>query len=183
MNRIAQPLAATVTHTTSIGDLTLAATSQGVVTISGAPSTTVKARLAARNVQDTDSPAAQAWLDRTRTELDQYFAGTRRSFTVPTDMRLAGQFDRTTLAALNNIPYGTTASYGQLAALLGLPREDIRKVGQAMARNPVLIIVPCHRIVGADGTLTGYAGGLPAKRHLLDLENDQQSLLNPNLIS
>jgi methylated-DNA-[protein]-cysteine S-methyltransferase len=170
--------ATTVHHETPIGTLTLAATELGLVSSSFTIPNKISTRLSA--LTGTDSPAAQAWLNRTRTELDQYFAGDLRTFTVPLDLRLAGSFDRSVLTALTNVPHGTTTSYGRLGAALGLPREDIRKVGQALSRNPILIVIPCHRVIGADGTLTGYAAGLPAKRRLLDLEGNQHQL-NLNL--
>jgi len=152
----------------------LAATEQGLAICSFAPP---DARLA--HLPDTDTSAAQAWLDQARTELDQYFAGTRQSFTVPLDLRLAGKFDRSVLSALEPVTYGTTTTYGSLTRALNRPATDARKVGAALARNPVVIIVPCHRVVGTNNTLTGYAGGLPAKRQLLDLEgSDPQLTLN-----
>jgi methylated-DNA-[protein]-cysteine S-methyltransferase len=111
-----------------------------------------------------------AWLDLARRELTAYFAGALREFTVPVDLSRVGQPHRRILDALSGVTHGHTTSYGALAAELGLVEDGPRTVGAAMARNPVLIIVPCHRVLGAGGTLTGYAGGLPAKRHLLELE-------------
>ncbi|HEX4701839.1 MAG TPA: methylated-DNA--[protein]-cysteine S-methyltransferase [Pseudonocardiaceae bacterium] len=166
----------TIRHDTPIGTLTLAATELGLVSSSFTPPDKISTRLSIRAITGTDSPAAQTWLDQTRTELDQYFAGNLRAFTVPVDLQLAGTLDRSLLAVLAQVPYGATTSYGRLGARLGLPPEDIRKVGQAMARNPVLILLPCHRVLGADGTLVGYAAGLPAKRRLLDLESNQSQL-------
>ena len=110
------------------------------------------------------------WLDLARRELDAYFAGRLRTFTVPVDLRHASAFHRTVLAGLAQVGYGTTTSYGRLAAALALPAEGARSVGRAMALNPVLVVVPCHRVVGASGSLVGYAGGLAVKRRLLDLE-------------
>ena len=102
-------------------------------------------------------------------QLGEYFAGERRVFTVP--VRLAGSdFQRLVWEALTRIPYGQTRSYGQLAAEMGLVPQAVRAVGAANGRNPVSIVVPCHRVIGADGSLTGYAGGVERKRFLLDLE-------------
>lgn len=101
-------------------------------------------------------------------QLEEYFAGHRTRFDLP--VTLTGTpFQRTVWAALREIPYGHTTSYGQLAERIGC-RGAARAVGLANGRNPVCIIVPCHRVVGATGELTGYGGGLERKRHLLALE-------------
>ena len=101
--------------------------------------------------------------------LDLYFAGERPDFTPP--LRLKGPaFRRAVWELLLTVPRGETVSYGQLAQRLGLPRTSARAVGGAVGRNPVSLIVPCHRVVGADGSLTGYAGGVERKRWLLELE-------------
>ncbi len=103
-----------------------------------------------------------------RTQLGEYFAGERTTFDVP--LRLAGTpFQLEVWQALQAIPYGETASYGELARRIGRPAA-VRAVGLANGRNPVSIIVPCHRVIGSDGSLTGYGGGLERKRHLLGLE-------------
>ncbi len=101
-------------------------------------------------------------------QLDEYFGGQRTVFDLP--MNLVGTpFRRTVWAALREIPYGETWSYGQLAERIGRPGAA-RAVGLANGRNPIGIIVPCHRVVGATGDLTGYGGGLQRKQHLLDFE-------------
>ena len=148
---------------TPIGTLTVAATSAGVVSC-GFTAPTADA--------DLSGEQAAAWRALAARELGEYFAGTLREFTVPVDLRLASAFDRTVLGGLAEVGYGSTTSYGKLGAALGLPAEAVRGVGSALGRNPVWIIVPCHRVLGADGALTGYAGGLSAKRVLLDLESD-----------
>lgn len=105
---------------------------------------------------------------RVRAQLAEYFVGEREVFDLP--MTLEGTaFQREVWQALRGIPYGQTSSYGDLAARLGRPNAA-RAVGLANGRNPLSIIVPCHRLVGADGSLTGYGGGLARKRYLLDLE-------------
>ncbi|MEU1671433.1 methylated-DNA--[protein]-cysteine S-methyltransferase [Streptomyces roseifaciens] len=110
-------------------------------------------------------PAAFA---RAREQLEEYFAGSRTAFDLP--LALAGTgFQRTVWNALLEIPYGETVSYGLLAARIGRP-SAARAVGLANGKNPVGIIVPCHRVVGANGALTGYGGGLPRKQRLLDFE-------------
>jgi methylated-DNA-[protein]-cysteine S-methyltransferase len=107
-------------------------------------------------------------LDRAARELDEYLAGTRRSFDLPLAPR-GTPFQRAVWEALTAIPYGTTATYAQLATAVGRPAA-VRAVGQANGRNPIAVVVPCHRVVGADGSLTGYAGGTDRKAALLDLE-------------
>lgn len=101
-------------------------------------------------------------------QLSEYFAGHRRRFDMAIDPRGA-VFDRRAWEALCAIPYGETRSYGKLASELGAP-GGARAVGRAAAINPIAIVVPCHRVVGADGALTGYGGGLDVKRRLLELE-------------
>ena len=104
-------------------------------------------------------------------QLEEYFARERRAFDLP--LGPAGSdFQRRVWAALREIPYGATWSYGAVAARLGLGPEAARAVGSANGSNPIPVIVPCHRVVGADGSLTGFAGGLARKRFLLDLEAD-----------
>jgi len=118
-------------------------------------------------------------LHRTASELREYFAGERRAFEVP--YRLVGtEFQQRVWERLAAIPYGTTKSYRDIAYELGDPNAT-RAVGRANGANPISIIVPCHRVIAADGTLGGYGGGLDRKRQLLDLENrvayGQMSLL------
>ncbi|HEX4725268.1 MAG TPA: methylated-DNA--[protein]-cysteine S-methyltransferase [Pseudonocardiaceae bacterium] len=151
----------------------MAATDRGLVSSSFASPAQVRGRLAQRAVTTATSPP---WLAQARTELDNYFGGTLETFTVPLDLSLTSEFDQLILSALTHLDYGTTTTYGRLTAELGLPREDVRKVGAALARNPLPVLIPCHRVVGADHSLTGYAGGLAAKRWLLDLESDQAQL-------
>ena len=110
----------------------------------------------------------RAPLDDVRSELDQYFEGGRRDFDLPLDLRVA-PFHEVVLAALARVPYGATTTYGALAREAGNPKAA-RAVGTVMNRNPIPIVLPCHRVVGADGSLTGYAGGLDRKRLLLRLE-------------
>ena len=108
-------------------------------------------------------------LRRTADQLDEYFAGDRRSFDLPLELR-GTDFQQQVWMALADIPYGETSTYGKQAAEIGRPRA-IRAVGSANGRNPLSIVLPCHRIVGADGKLTGFAGGLDTKRWLLDHES------------
>ena len=109
-------------------------------------------------------------LDDVRRQLAEYLAGRRQRFDVRVDLALATPFQREVLGRLPDaVPYGRTASYGQLARELGRPAAS-RAVGGALNHNPLCVVVPCHRVVAADGALTGYAGGLDAKRLLLGLE-------------
>jgi methylated-DNA-[protein]-cysteine S-methyltransferase len=101
-------------------------------------------------------------------QLTEYFDGTRTTFELPLTM-LGTPFQQRVWTALQEIPYGETISYGELAEQLGNPKAS-RAVGLANGKNPVSIIVPCHRVVGSNGDLTGYGGGIERKRHLLDFE-------------
>jgi len=104
-------------------------------------------------------------------ELARYFAGELRDFTVPL-APVGDEFSERCWAMLREIPYGETTSYGELADALG-NRKLAQRVGQAVGHNPIGVIIPCHRVVGADGSLTGYAGGLERKRWLLELEEPE----------
>jgi methylated-DNA-[protein]-cysteine S-methyltransferase len=103
-----------------------------------------------------------------RRELEEYFAGRRTHFEIPLAPR-GTPFQLRVWEALRRIPHGSTRTYGEVARALGSPRA-VRAVGGANRRNPLAIVVPCHRVIGSDGTLTGYAGGLARKRALLHLE-------------
>jgi methylated-DNA-[protein]-cysteine S-methyltransferase len=114
-------------------------------------------------------------LELARTQLDEYFAGARTEFDLP--IRLHGTaFQVEVWEQLRTIPYGETISYGELAKRVDRP-EAARAVGAANGQNPVAIVVPCHRVIGADGSLTGFGGGLPWKRWLLQREQPQGMLL------
>ena len=115
-------------------------------------------------VPDDDQPI----LVETERQLAEYFAGRRETFTMPLDMR-GTPFQKDVWRALQAIPFGATLSYGQIARQLGRPTAS-RAVGAANGRNPLSIVVPCHRVIGSSGKLTGFAGGLGAKAHLLQLE-------------
>ena len=128
-----------------------------------------------RDDGEVAAPEAEVILDVAVRELDAYFAGGTDGFDVPLDLR-GTTFQRQVWDLLRAIPHGATASYGELARQLGSPGAS-RAVGLANNKNPVAIVVPCHRVVGADGSLTGYAGGLDRKRALLDLESGVSALL------
>lgn len=113
--------------------------------------------------------ASHPVLDAAARQLDAYFQGRRDGFDLPLDLSQGTPFQRAVWTALLAIPAGATTSYGALAAGLGRPRA-VRAVGAAVGRNPLGIVVPCHRVLGAHGNLTGYAGGLDRKQALLQLE-------------
>lgn len=154
---------------TPIGPLGVAADSAGIrrISFSGMPS---GAREAARDLMVRD-PAAQdaLLLDRAADELAGYFAGVRTGFTLPLVAAGGSDFERAVWAAIAAIPYAEMRTYGEIAARIGAP-DAARAVGVACNRNPLPIVVPCHRVVGAGGTLVGFGGGLHRKRHLLELE-------------
>jgi methylated-DNA-[protein]-cysteine S-methyltransferase len=139
-------------------------------------------RLHGLHMQDGRRPARVAahWrrsasgFARVGEQLREYFAGERSSFDVALMLR-GSAFERRVWSALQEIPYGQTVSYAEIARRIGRPTAA-RAVGLANARNPVAVIVPCHRVIGADGRLTGYGGGLERKRLLLELERGQARL-------
>ncbi|MEV5383939.1 methylated-DNA--[protein]-cysteine S-methyltransferase [Streptomyces sp. NPDC052721] len=109
-------------------------------------------------------------------QLEAYFAGRRTRFGLP--LSTAGSpFQRALWRALDDIPYGTTTTYGELAARAGVPRSQLRALGRALGANPLLLVRPCHRVTGADGSLRGYAGGVEHKRWLLTHEGAPQPAL------
>ena len=151
-----------------VGPLLVAATEKGILRISfdSDPEQSLAhlSRLAGRRV--LRSPRA---IDPVRYELDEYFEQRRRSFDLSLDLRGTTPFTTQVLGELALVPYGQTATYGDLAARVGRPRAA-RAIGMVMNHNPIPIVLPCHRIVGANGSLTGYGGGLDRKEHLLRLE-------------
>jgi methylated-DNA-[protein]-cysteine S-methyltransferase len=153
-----------------VGDLLVTADDAALTAIfftdhrDGADSRPARARA---GVRDDQAPPVRAAAE----QLGEYFAAERRSFDLP----LAPQgtpFQVRVWTVLRGIPYGVTASYGDVARRLGLPLTASRAVGLANGANPLSIVVPCHRVIGADGSLTGFGGGLERKRFLLDLERD-----------
>ncbi len=123
------------------------------------------------------APAPSPLLRQAEEELAEYFAGRRRRFTLPVAPQ-GTPFQRSVWEALQRIPYGATSTYGRIAAHVGRPKA-CRAVGMANHRNPIAIVIPCHRVVGSDGTLTGYAGGLGVKERLLQLEQQGAGRTDP----
>ena len=153
------------THTTirsSLGDLTAVARGGSVAGLYFPHHWHMPGRSAFGEYRD-------AGFDDVRRQLEEYLAGQRREFDLPVDAA-GSPFQERAWQLISQIPYGTTVSYGELARELG--GVTAQEVGAAVGRNPVSIIIPCHRVVGANGALTGYAGGLRRKRMLLDLEAD-----------
>ena len=151
-----------------IGDLLVAASDRGLAAISfdSEPQDSLErlARIAGPRVLRSSRS-----VDGARRELDQYFEGRRRTFDLSLDLRALPPFTLSVLDQLARVPYGETTTYGALARRVGHPRAA-RAVGTVMNRNRIPIVLPCHRVVGATGSLTGYAGGLDVKEKLLELE-------------
>ncbi|MFH9294295.1 methylated-DNA--[protein]-cysteine S-methyltransferase [Streptomyces sp. NPDC017520] len=120
-------------------------------------------------VQDGWLHAPEAFAEVAR-QLEAYFAGRSTRFDVPLAEGTGTEFQRRVWAVLESIPYGNTVSYGEVAALVGASGAGVRAVGTAIGRNPLLVVRPCHRVIGADGALRGYAGGLERKKLLLGIE-------------
>ncbi len=153
-----------------IGKLKLVASDLGLVAILWENDDPRRVRLA-----ELAEQSSHPVLLRVEQELREYFNGKRNAFTVPLEMR-GTPFQKQVWGALLEIPFGETRTYGQLADQLGNPNAT-RAVGAANGRNPLSIVVPCHRVISHSGKLTGFAGGLHAKAHLLRLEGRDQSLL------
>jgi methylated-DNA-[protein]-cysteine S-methyltransferase len=153
---------------TPIGEILVGASDRGLATISydtdPEESLDRLARIAGPRV--LRSPRS---IDAARRELDEYFAGKRHSFDLALDLRALPLFTVSVLGELARVPYGETTTYGALARRVGHPKAA-RAVGTVMNRNRIPIVLPCHRVVGSTGDLTGYAGGLERKRALLELE-------------
>ncbi|WP_426562915.1 methylated-DNA--[protein]-cysteine S-methyltransferase [Angustibacter sp. McL0619] len=150
---------------TLIGDVTVVADGDAVVGLYFPQHWTNPDRTAFGPQVDPDDDAL---LTRVRLQLGEYLAGERQSFDLPTAAS-GSAFEHRVWEMLEQIPYGETTSYGEIAESLG-DRNLARMVGRAVGHNPLSVVVPCHRVVGKDGKLTGYAGGLERKHFLLDLE-------------
>jgi methylated-DNA-[protein]-cysteine S-methyltransferase len=147
-----------------VGKLKLVASETGLIAILWENDNPRRVRLTDL-VEDNN----QSILVETERQLKEYFAGKRNAFAIPLDMR-GTAFQKNVWRALQAIPFGKTLTYGEIAKQLGRPTSS-RAVGAANGRNPVSIVVPCHRVIGSTGKLTGFAGGLDTKAHLLTLES------------
>ncbi len=152
------PCEAAVAVRTPIGWVSVVAGREGVRRV-----------LIGRRLEGGGSGEAARWAAEAARQIGEYMAGRRRQFDVPLDLRGLSEFARRVLELCRQIPYGATASYGEIARKAGRAGAA-RAVGRVMARNPVPILVPCHRVVRADGALGGFGAGLAAKRELLALE-------------
>jgi methylated-DNA-[protein]-cysteine S-methyltransferase len=148
---------------TPVGTLLVAATAHGICRVSYEPDLDAVAAAVGPRVLRVPAELRDA-----RQQLGEYFAGERQAFELELDLR-AAPFQEAVLRELARVPYGEVATYGELARRIGRPRAA-RAVGGALNRNPIPIVLPCHRVVGAAGTLVGYAGGVDRKRRLLELE-------------
>ena len=117
------------------------------------------------NFENTETPL----IKKAAAQLEEYFEGKRKNFDLPLVLN-GTDFQNRVWEALRKIPYGKTRSYGELAAMTGNPKAS-RAVGMANNRNPIVIVIPCHRVIGSDGSLTGFGGGLELKKRLLELEH------------
>ena len=151
-----------------VGNLILAATSAGICRVAFDPDPERHlhqlAQLYGSRVLTTNAP-----LEALAGQLDEYFVDTRESFELELDLSGVTPFHRDVLSSLADVPYGTVTTYAELARKVGRPRAA-RAIGDAMNRNPIPVVLPCHRVIGSDGSLTGYAGGLARKEMLLALE-------------
>jgi methylated-DNA-[protein]-cysteine S-methyltransferase len=157
-------LYASVIRESPVGLLDIIASDDGIRAILFGPEDALRVPLVDQLIEDPDHPVVSV----AARQLDEYFAGTRTRFDVPLDP-VGSPFQQRAWMALRSIPYGETVSYGEQARRLGAPNLA-RAVGAANGKNPISIIVPCHRVIGTNGKLTGFGGGLPAKAWLLDHE-------------
>jgi len=146
-----------------LGDIILAATEQGLAGV------WFDAQQHLHDMTDWQPDPGHPTLRNAEAQLTAYFTGERNGFDLPLDLSHGTPFQQAIWQALRGIPHGQTTSYGALGARIGKP-SAVRAVGAAVGRNPISVIVPCHRVIGANGALTGYAGGLPRKTALLTLE-------------
>lgn len=160
-------------YASPLGELTLVASENGLRELTWPDRSSGRAPAEGPLIGDEPAQVA-AVFDDVVSQLDEYFAGERLDFDLPLDP-VGTEFQLRAWDALRLIPYGETRTYGEQARRIGSPTA-VRAVGAANGRNPISIIVPCHRVVGSDGSLTGFGGGLDAKRYLLDLEAKAQTL-------
>jgi methylated-DNA-[protein]-cysteine S-methyltransferase len=159
-----KPTLHSTTHPTPVGTLTLVASDRGLRAVLWARRSLTRAGISPRPRHSPDHPILQ----KTVRQLDEYFDGARTSFDLPLDLE-GTRFQLAAWRSLADIPFGATTTYGRQAAALGIPTAA-RAVGAANGANPVCIVLPCHRVIGANGSLTGFGGGLPVKQWLLDHE-------------
>jgi len=154
-----------------VGELKLVAGNSGLAAILWKTENPLRVRLGPVSMN-----RSHPILLRTERQLNDYFSGTRKSFSVKLDVD-GTKFQKQVWAALMTIPFGETRSYGQIAKQIKSPKA-VRAVGAAIGKNPISIITPCHRVIGSTGKLTGFAGGLETKAHLLALEEKRSGVVN-----
>jgi len=159
-----KPILHSTTHRTPVGILTLVASDRGLRAVLWPKLSAQRAGISPRPRRNPDHPVLRSTVQ----QLDEYFAGSRTSFHLPLDLE-GTRFQLAAWRSLAEIPFGATTTYGRQAAALGIPTAA-RALGAANGANPVCIVLPCHRVIGADGSLTGFGGGLPTKQWLLDHE-------------
>lgn len=162
----------TVVHETMLGPVTLSASPTGLTRMRFGRSGNT-----GRCPTPVDGSAEQPLLEQAVAEIDDYLKGRRTGFEVPIDLSGVEPARRRVLEVLSRVGFGSTCSYTELARAAGLTEDGPRRVGAACAANPVLLFVPCHRVVAANGALTGYSGGVPIKKALLALEAGQYALM------
>ncbi|MEA2635299.1 MAG: methylated-DNA-[protein]-cysteine S-methyltransferase [Chloroflexota bacterium] len=159
-----KPMLHSTAHPTPVGTLTLVASDRGLRAVLWPRLSPQRAGISPRPHHNPDHQILQ----KTARQLDEYFAGSRTGFDLPLDLE-GTRFQLAAWRSLAEIPFGATTTYGRQAAALGIPTAA-RAVGAANGANPVCIVLPCHRVIGANGSLTGFGGGLPVKQWLLDHE-------------
>jgi methylated-DNA-[protein]-cysteine S-methyltransferase len=163
-----------------VGKLKLVTSDKGLAAVMWDDDRPHRVRLGEPIPESTSEAESHPVLVQTERQLNEYFAGKRKEFSVPLDIR-GTPFQKHVWEALLGIPFGETRSYGQLAKQLGNPQVT-RAVGAANGRNPISIIVPCHRVIGSSGKLTGFGGGLETKASLLRLEKEGNSLFSQSVL-
>jgi methylated-DNA-[protein]-cysteine S-methyltransferase len=163
-----------IPYQSPVGILHLYATENGICGLAFEGNQDKTTLAFAQTEQGSTCDDARGFLDRAIGQLEEYFAGKREAFDLPLDVVSGTEYQQKVWSALRTIPYGETWTYGQLATATGNPRAA-RAVGGANNKNPIAIIVPCHRVIGASGSLVGFAGGVDIKQRLLDLESKGRS--------
>ncbi|HJO95433.1 MAG TPA: methylated-DNA--[protein]-cysteine S-methyltransferase [Victivallales bacterium] len=156
---------------TPIGDMLAAASDNGIslLEFTGLDRCEKNLSVVSKNLNFGSGAKAEKLLDELFLQITEYFAGKRRNFNIPLDINIGTLFQKQAWDALLTIPYGITKSYKEQAEIINNPKA-VRAIGNANKRNPISIIVPCHRVIGANGKLVGYGGGLWRKEYLLNLE-------------
>lgn len=159
-------------HDSPFGTMLVVAGDEGIVRLALGPEVEEEVLFdLARRISPRIGRTGRSGITATRRQLDEYFAGDRQAFELPLDWRLTRGFRREVLHATAAIPYGSTASYAEMADRAGSPRA-VRAAGSALATNPLPIVVPCHRVLRSDGAVGSYLGGSPMKASLLEMERE-----------